>query len=166
MVAVCLTATLSPTEASDLVRLEHVIETGKKTFLEVWQALEEVRSRRLYRANYRTFGAYVRDRWHLSKGHGYRWCTAARLATELAAKGLPPPKNERQARLFLLGKQKPGAGIRAAPDWQAEARKLVRQLADFHREHCQRVRLDALLRQYLCILENSPAVRAPALPQM
>jgi hypothetical protein len=56
----------SPLSRQELARLrerETVIERGLETFLEVGNALEEIRTSRLYRQTYPTFQAYVRDRW-------------------------------------------------------------------------------------------------------
>lgn len=63
---------LTAPERSDLRRLEKVVEDGMQTFLEVGQALKEIRDAKLYREKWTTFDGYVEDRWEFQKRHAYR----------------------------------------------------------------------------------------------
>ena len=81
-------------ERGRLDELEAVIERGMQTFVEVGEALMEIRDGRLYKQDYGTFEAYCKERWGFSRGHGYRLIAAA----ELSPVGDIPPANERQAR--------------------------------------------------------------------
>lgn len=81
-----------------LAELEEVVERGLSTFVEVGNALMEIRDARLYRATHPTFEAYCRERWGFSRSHGYRLIRAAELA-ELSPTG--DIRNERQARAIL-----------------------------------------------------------------
>lgn len=80
-----------------LGELEGVIERGLATFVEVGQALLEIRDSRLYRETHRTFEAYCRERWAMSKSHANRQIDAAVVARLLTPTGVIPA-NEAQAR--------------------------------------------------------------------
>lgn len=80
-----------------LSELEIIIERGLNTFVEVGQALLEIRAGRLYHeAGYTSFDDYCRERWGFSRIHAHRQIEAAQVA------GLLPigntPANEAQAR--------------------------------------------------------------------
>ena len=89
---------ISPAEVDRLAELEAVVERGKMTFVEVGNALLEIRDLRLYRGAHGTFDSYCRERWGFSRSRGYRLIRAAELA------GMSPVgdiQNERQARALL-----------------------------------------------------------------
>jgi len=81
-----------------LQRLEDVIERGLKTFLEVGQALAEIRDQRLYKAHYTTFDQYLRERWRqrLSRSYASRLIQAAQVVALLPVGNRPT--TERVAR--------------------------------------------------------------------
>jgi hypothetical protein len=76
-----------------------VIERGRQTFIEVGNALAAIRDGRLYQATHRSFEAYCRERWGMSRTHADRQIAAARRA-ELAPIGARP-ENEYQARRLV-----------------------------------------------------------------
>lgn len=90
--------TLAPAERSRLDELETVIERGLGTFVEVGQALMEVREARLYRAEHVTFKAYCEQRWGFSDSRGRQLIAAAKTVTDVTVAGLPAPKTEGEAR--------------------------------------------------------------------
>lgn len=65
---------------------ERVIEAGKRSFMEVGHALEEIRDNRLYRAHYRTFDAYLAKRWGFSRAYASKVISGARTASVLSTK--------------------------------------------------------------------------------
>ena len=79
-----------------LVELETVIERGLATFVEVGEALIEVRGSRLYRFDYGTFEDYCRERWGFSRVQAHRLMEASEVARVLPMGNNVP--NERQAR--------------------------------------------------------------------
>ncbi|HOR01505.1 MAG TPA: DNA methyltransferase [Anaerolineae bacterium] len=84
-----------------LAECESVIERGLATFVEVGQALMEIRERRLYREQYETFEDYCRERWGLGQSRVYQMMDATRVVEVLKSSTmveLPLPANERQAR--------------------------------------------------------------------
>ena len=70
-------------ESIRLHRLEEVIETGLRTFVEVGNALLEIRDSRLYRRDFSTFEDYCRDRWGMVRRHANRLIAAAEVVENL-----------------------------------------------------------------------------------
>lgn len=65
-------ATLSTQEQADLRRLESVVRMHLPSACEAWAALAEIKERALHRQTHRTFVAYLKDVWNLSKSEAYR----------------------------------------------------------------------------------------------
>lgn len=89
---------LSPAEVQSLAHYEQIIEQGRKTFVEVGQALVVIRDQRLYRQSYSTFEEYLERRWDMSRPQGYRMIEAAVVFENLSPIGDIVPVNEAQAR--------------------------------------------------------------------
>ncbi len=53
-------------DTAELTHLEEVIQRGLDSFLEVGNALALIRDKKLYKANYPTWGDYLRNRWGLN----------------------------------------------------------------------------------------------------
>lgn len=83
---------------SRLDELEGVIERGLATFVEVGQALLEIRDERHYRETHGTFEDYCRERWNLSRKRAYDLTAAAEVTTALSPIGDTLPANESVAR--------------------------------------------------------------------
>lgn len=66
-----ITMHLTDIEKQALKNYETIIKKGLNTFLEVGQALAEIRDRRLYRETHKTFERYCKDVWDLSKSNAY-----------------------------------------------------------------------------------------------
>jgi len=82
--------------------LEKVIEKGWKTFLEVGQALADIRDERLYRNHFPTFDSYCRQRWHYGRAYAYQLIGAAQVVERLSAiADIPLPTNESQVRPLI-----------------------------------------------------------------
>jgi len=89
---------LTDPERSRLAELEEVVERGLTTFVEVGNALLEIRDQRLYRETHSTFEAYCRERWGFVASRARQLIAAAKTVTVVTAAGLPAPTTERQAR--------------------------------------------------------------------
>jgi hypothetical protein len=89
---------LTKTETSHLLELETVIERGQKTFVEVGNALSEIRESRLYREHFATFEDYCRERWGWERRHAYRLIDAAAVSENVSHGTQTAPASERQAR--------------------------------------------------------------------
>lgn len=91
-----------------LTDLEAVIERGIGTFVEVGNALREIRNDGLYKQQgYSKFDDYCRERWGWSRQHGYRLMDAAAVAALVSPMGDTP--NERQVRELMPLKDAPEA---------------------------------------------------------
>lgn len=91
-------ATLNPAAQVALVSCEQRIGRGLKTFIDVGQALAEIRDSRLYKGTHDTFEDYCRERWGFSRQRAQQFTAAAELASTIVVTGLPSPTNEGQAR--------------------------------------------------------------------
>ena len=96
--------------SQNLQELETIIETGLRTFVEVGEALLEIRDRRLYRESHKTFEDYCRERWGMSRIYAHRSIEAAKIAKILLPIG--NISSESQAReLVLLAREDEQAAI-------------------------------------------------------
>ncbi len=90
---------LSPSDSEHFSRLEKVIESGKKTFVSVGLALEEIRQEKLYRKEYSTFEEYCQKRWGWNAQRGRQLINSALVVESLEEKiGTMVPISERAAR--------------------------------------------------------------------
>jgi hypothetical protein len=118
--------------------LEVVIERGMQTFVEVGNALREIRDARLYKQSHSSFEGYLRERWDISRARGYQLITAAKVVEEMSTSGRQSapadsprdrrrgwveeaPKNERQARKLAAAAREPqivvpGRHLERSPD--------------------------------------------------
>src|SRR5215203_6090051 len=83
---------LDRSEEIRLDELESIIERGLETFIEVGQALAEIRKKKLYRETHESFEAYCKERWHFSGRRGRQLMAAAKVGTVV------PVRTEAQAR--------------------------------------------------------------------
>lgn len=72
-----------------LTELEGVIERGRQTFVEVGEALAEIRDQRLYRDTHGTFEDYCRERWSMDRVNAHRHIEAAQVVGMLSTDNRP-----------------------------------------------------------------------------
>ena len=89
---------LAPVEQDALDRCEAVIARGVQTFIEVGEALTEIRDQMLYRFSHKSFDHYCKERWGIGRARAYQLMDAAPIARELSTQVDTPPTNEREAR--------------------------------------------------------------------
>ena len=97
-------ASLVPMSRNEELRLEEceqVIDRGLATFIEVGQALSEIRNRRLYRSEHKTFEAYCHDRWNLKRQRAYEIMGAGEVAKNLSEISDILPRKESHAATLL-----------------------------------------------------------------
>jgi hypothetical protein len=86
------------TDAQRLATLEAIIQNGLRTFIEVGNALLEIRDERLYREQgFKTFEDYCQKRWGWGRNYANKQIIAAEVIQNLGT-NVPKPKNEAQAR--------------------------------------------------------------------
>jgi hypothetical protein len=78
--------------------LEEVIERGLTTFVEVGNAIREIRDSKLYKEAHDTFEAYCLERWGWSRAKGYQMIEAATTVQAMSTVVDTPIPNERVAR--------------------------------------------------------------------
>jgi hypothetical protein len=78
---------LDVSERAALLKCEKTIEEGRRTFVEVGNALAAIRDARLYRESHKTFEAYCRQRWDIGRAHAYRLIESAAVASNLSPIG-------------------------------------------------------------------------------
>lgn len=93
-----IVSALTAAERDLKAELEATIRAGLATFVEVGQALRQVRDARLYRDDFETFEDYCLGRWQMSRIRGYQLIEAAEVVSTMVNNDLPAPPNERQAR--------------------------------------------------------------------
>lgn len=113
---------ISLSESTRLIELEKVIETGQQTFIDVGNALGEIRDAGLYRSDYTSFDEYCHKKWGFTKQHAYRLIQCAPVA-----ESNPQVTSLNQAReLVKVAQEKRATVIKvAAAQAQAEGRKLA-----------------------------------------
>ena len=92
---------LTTSETSSLTACEARIEKGRASFLDVADALAEIRDGRLYREGFATFEAYCRERWGFTRQHVNRVIKSAEAVRSLSDEMEPMGSkitNERTAR--------------------------------------------------------------------
>lgn len=96
MTAAQVEVSLTSDESTRRDQLEAVVDRGLETFVEVGQALVQLREWNLYRSTHGTFSTYVKDRFGLGTARAYRIIEAAKIADAVSPMG--DIRNERQAR--------------------------------------------------------------------
>jgi hypothetical protein len=97
--AIDLTASDLTPELLDLMEWEKPIETGLRSFVEVGNALAQIKDGKKYRAaGFTTFDDYCRQRWGIGKSFANDSIRAAHVVTELTAVAVILPATERQVR--------------------------------------------------------------------
>ena len=102
-------------ERSRLYQLEETIRQGLNTFVDVGNALLEIRDKRLYRQEYSTFEEYCREQWNIERRRAYQLMDAAQVVENVYLSTQTAPMNELQARPLTS----------LEPDKQVEAWKRV-----------------------------------------
>lgn len=85
-------------ESARLVELEDVIERGLSNFIKVGEALVEIRDKRLYRVEYRTFEEYCREEWQMTQQYATQLCRSSQVAAMLESETKVSPTKEAHAR--------------------------------------------------------------------
>jgi hypothetical protein len=95
--------TLSPSQQTELERLEAVIKGGWKTFLEVGEALAQVRDKELYKGKYDSFEEYWRIELGYSRSYAYNLIGSAEVNEQLSSieDFKDKPLNESQLRELI-----------------------------------------------------------------
>lgn len=130
----------TPVETARLCELESVIERGLQTYIEVGNALMEIRDSRLYRNTHGTFEDYCLGKWGWTRMRASQLIEAAQIAVNVNhGLQIEPPANERQARELAViePEHQPAVWQRAvetAPEGKITARHVSEVVQEFRRE--------------------------------
>ena len=95
-------STLTTVEKSRFKKLNIVITAAAKSFVDAGMALYEIRSKKLYRDNYKTFEEYCQSVHSISRQYANKLIKAGKVTSELetivSKAGVSLPKNEAQVR--------------------------------------------------------------------
>ena len=86
------------TESKRLIQLEKIIKEGERAFVDVGNALLEIRDEKLYRADHNSFDDYCQEKWGWNRDRGYKLIIAAQVFESLPKSVSHGIQNERQAR--------------------------------------------------------------------
>lgn len=89
---------LASDEKQSLARCEAIIARGVQTFVEVGEALTEIRDGKLYRMQYQTFDAYCKERWGIGSSRARQLIGASAVARQVETVTNVTLPNEGQAR--------------------------------------------------------------------
>jgi protein gp37 len=89
---------LSITEQARLIELERIIDRGQAAFVEVGNALLEIRKDRLYRIEFDTFEDYCRERWEMARRTAYQLMSGAEVFENVRNCAQSNPTHESQMR--------------------------------------------------------------------
>jgi phage N-6-adenine-methyltransferase len=98
-----------------LAELEATIGRGLETFVEVGEALREIRDSGLYKETHPTFEDYCDQRWEMSRPRAYELMQSATVVSAMADIAPSTPSNERQARELAPLRERPAEMAEA---WQ------------------------------------------------
>ncbi len=89
-----------------LKNLEETIETGVKGYIKAGQALEYIKSKKLYKGAYDTYEEYCRKRWGFTPQHANRLISAAKIEDKIKSEptGSVSPQTESQIRALSKSK--------------------------------------------------------------
>lgn len=124
-------------EAERLAALEQVIEHGLQTFVDVGNALLEIRDSRLYRTTHGTFEDYCRERWGFTRMHAGRLIAAAEVVGNIGVTNwLQTPATESQARPLAalpadLQREAWQRAVDSAPDGKVTAAHVARVVMEY-----------------------------------
>jgi hypothetical protein len=118
---------LTVQEGQLLLVHEKTINDGLRGFIEVGNALLEIRDKKLYRVQYKTFKEYCQNKWHMTTSRAYQLCDAAEVVESVKkSTDVDKIKSEFQMRpLQGLPKQKRKKALKSALE---EAAKKSRPL--------------------------------------
>lgn len=119
-----------------LAELEETIGRGLETFVEVGEALREIRDAGLYKETHGTFEDYCEQRWSMSRPRAYQLMEATSVTQILSTTVDTPLPNERQARELLPLKNDEAKVVEVWRDLQEEhGGKLTAKLVKESVEH-------------------------------
>ncbi len=123
------TEQLSLSEEKLIAEMEAIIERGKWAFVQVGQALLEIRARRLYRDTHGTFEDYCKERWGWGRKIASDYILAAGVAGNVTST-LHTPISLTQARELASLEPEQQRAVAATTDFANTSAKKVKARVD------------------------------------
>ena len=124
-------------ESKRLIALEHVITKGLSNFIEVGEALLEIRDSRLYRIEHGTFEEYCKGKWGITKQSAYQLISGAAVSKNIKSHNcdFQPTKQSQTRPLTKLPAAAVSKNIKShncdfQPTKQSQTRPLTKLPAD------------------------------------
>ncbi|HEX5591996.1 MAG TPA: DNA N-6-adenine-methyltransferase [Solirubrobacterales bacterium] len=118
---------------SRLAELEETIGRGLETFVEVGEALREIRDGGLYLEKYLSFEDYCEQRWQMKRRRAYELMEASTVAEQVSEFSHTAPANEAQAKQLAPLREQPeemvAAWEEASADGEPTAAKVKEAVA-------------------------------------
>lgn len=134
---VIMAEALSATEYDELTLHEKTISRGLHTFIEVGEALQQIRDKRLYRTEFESFEGYCRLKWGMGRQYAYRLIGGAEVAGNLVSSIGDTALPSREAHTRELSKLAPEAqpvawlkAVTAAGSAEAVTAEIVSRAVD------------------------------------
>jgi len=127
-----------------LTDLEGIIERGLDTFVDVGEALAEIRDRQMYRETHATFEAYCRERWGWSRSYAYRHIEAAQAVALLPIGNIPRSESVARELVTLTpdARAELAAGIDFSTATAAEVKRAAREIKSRERKARDQTRIN------------------------
>lgn len=109
--ATAIAVALSPDETATLARLEAVIDRAAQTFIDIGNALHDIRDGRLYRQTHDTFESYCKSRLGFTPRRAGQYISGAITATAIGMGTQVPIGTERHARALAPLLEQKGADV-------------------------------------------------------
>ena len=95
----------------ELQRCETVIEKGLQSFIEVGEALAEIRENKGYKLSCNTFEEYCKSRWNISANYARRTIKSTETVKRLAQNGYTCTENITEGQIRPITKLEPAEQI-------------------------------------------------------
>ena len=132
---------------SERLELEQVIEIGKRSFFEVGSALSQIRDRRGYKPEFKTFDEYCQRRWGWTRMGAAYYIDAAKVVSLLPPEIASQLDITHAAELARLSKPS-GNGDRRKKELDVEAIKEIAGTIDFTKQTAKQVTVAVNKRKY------------------
>lgn len=131
---------------SKLTTLETTIAEGMETFIDVGNALKQIRDERLYRDGYKTFEEYTKERWGWNRAHAHRMIQAAAVEENISLQigDTAKPKTESHYREVAKAPADKQAAVVEAAAAKAEAEDRKPTAKDYREAVAEVVYEDAI----------------------
>lgn len=128
------TEILTLEQSQRLVTLESKIKVGIATFIDIGEALAEIRDSKLYKVEHDTFESYCREKWGFSRFYAHRVMEASSVSTLLPIGNKPTHETQVRPLTSLPDEDVPkvwAAAVESAGGGQPTEKQVRESVAKF-----------------------------------